>query len=152
MAKIYEKMKILPYHVFEYFQLLTIKSSAICSLQYTALRSLHNLLYAVFPYTQNIVRFQVDVCQVKLVCIFPYIVRANLKSKGLFFVFGEELQKTFRTCLIELLNDVHLDVDSANSEWIFSSSVFIMCFPFEGLQDRELLVKEQKARAKYCRT
>ena len=40
-------------------------------------------------------------------------VRANLKAKGLFFVFGEDLREATRACLIELLNDQYneLSVD-----------------------------------------
>ena len=37
-------------------------------------------------------------------------VRANLKAKGLFFVFGEDLREATRTCLIELLNDQYNDL------------------------------------------
>ena len=37
-------------------------------------------------------------------------VRANLKAKGLFFVFGEDLREATRTCLIELLNNQYDDL------------------------------------------
>ena len=37
-------------------------------------------------------------------------VRANLKAKGLFFVFGEDLREATRACLIELLSDQYNDL------------------------------------------